>query len=61
MCHKATCGTCKKTTWFGCGRHVPSVMDDVPKESWCTCEPQVEKNGQRYPPQGTPLGSCVVS
>jgi hypothetical protein len=39
-----------KTTWQGCGSHVPNVMDNVPKEEWCGCTPQVEKEGKKYPP-----------
>ena len=26
------------------------VMDELPKESWCTCAPKVEKEGVEYPP-----------
>ncbi|KAK4137091.1 hypothetical protein BT67DRAFT_374337 [Trichocladium antarcticum] len=61
MCHKATCSTCRKATWTGCGGHIPSVLDNIPKEQWCTCEPKVEKGGQQYPPMGSMLSSCVVS
>jgi hypothetical protein len=49
-----------RATWIGCGFHVPSVMDSIPKEKWCTCEPKVEKKGQMYPPMGSPLSACVV-
>ncbi|KAF2402352.1 hypothetical protein EJ06DRAFT_580619 [Trichodelitschia bisporula] len=52
MCRKSTCETCQKKTWFGCGMHVPSVMDSIDKAEWCTCEPQVEKEGKQYPPKG---------
>ncbi|ORY07514.1 hypothetical protein BCR34DRAFT_489429 [Clohesyomyces aquaticus] len=52
MCHQATCSTCHKVTWWGCGNHVPSVMDSVPHEKWCTCEPKVEKGGKEFPPKG---------
>jgi len=51
MCHKAACSTCSKLTWFGCGQHVPSVMDAIPTEGRCTCEPKVEKDGKEYPPK----------
>ncbi|KAF2244628.1 hypothetical protein BU26DRAFT_463277 [Trematosphaeria pertusa] len=54
MCHKATCSECHKTTWWGCGNHVPGVMDKVPQGEWCTCEPKVEKGGHQYPPSGSP-------
>ena len=43
-----------KQTWFGCGAHIPSVMDQVPKDQWCKCEPQVDKEGTKYPPMGDP-------
>ena len=42
----------EKSTWWGCGQHVPMVMDTVAKESWCTCEPKVEREGVGYPPMG---------
>ncbi|GAM82420.1 hypothetical protein ANO11243_003990 [Dothideomycetidae sp. 11243] len=41
-----------KRTWWGCGAHVPAVMDDVPKDQWCACEPKVDKDGTAYPPMG---------
>ncbi|KAM0798109.1 hypothetical protein BDR22DRAFT_860500 [Usnea florida] len=54
MCKSASCDKCQKSTWWGCGLHVPSVMDKLPKEEWCTCEPKVEKEGGEgkvgYPP-----------
>ncbi|CAI6095665.1 unnamed protein product [Clonostachys chloroleuca] len=50
MCKKANCDTCKKATWWGCGSHVPMVMDTIPEEERCTCEPKVEKGGKEYPP-----------
>jgi hypothetical protein len=40
-----------KTTWRGCGSHVPSVFANIPEDQWCTCEPKVEKEGKQYPPQ----------
>ncbi|KAL2135285.1 hypothetical protein VTI74DRAFT_9165 [Chaetomium olivicolor] len=51
MCMSATCPTCTKKTWRGCGNHVPSVFADVPEDEWCTCEPKFEKDGKEYPPQ----------
>ena len=30
MCRPATCKTCGKTTWAGCGQHVDQVMAGVP-------------------------------
>ncbi|KAI2472213.1 hypothetical protein F4781DRAFT_33665 [Annulohypoxylon bovei var. microspora] len=52
MCMKATCGTCGKTTWFGCGNHIPSVLDNISSQDWCTCEPKVSVDGKEYPPKG---------
>lgn len=42
----------EKKTWFGCGQHVPMVMDKIPSPQWCQCEPKVEKEGTNYPPMG---------
>ncbi|PTB81492.1 peptidase C15, pyroglutamyl peptidase I-like protein [Trichoderma longibrachiatum ATCC 18648] len=53
MCRSAVCSTCKKQTWWGCGKHIPSVLDSVPEDSWCTCEPKVERDGKAYPPMAT--------
>ncbi|KAJ5142940.1 uncharacterized protein N7515_001727 [Penicillium bovifimosum] len=53
MCKKATCSSCKKSTWFGCGLHIPSVMDTIPEGEWCSCTPQVEKEGKKYPPKAS--------
>ncbi|OAA79721.1 hypothetical protein LEL_03207 [Akanthomyces lecanii RCEF 1005] len=50
MCKKAACDTCKKSTWWGCGSHVPMVMDTIPEEERCACEPKVERDGKQYPP-----------
>ncbi|KAF2495268.1 hypothetical protein BU16DRAFT_434206, partial [Lophium mytilinum] len=52
MCKKATCSICQKSTWWGCGNHVPSVMDSVADSERCTCEPKVTKEGKEYPPMG---------
>ncbi|WPH00532.1 Hypothetical protein R9X50_00336100 [Acrodontium crateriforme] len=59
MCRKATCGTCQKATWFGCGLHLPTVFSQIPEAERCTCEPKVEKDGVKYPPMGSPLGGVV--
>ncbi|EHA54083.1 hypothetical protein MCOR27_008522 [Pyricularia oryzae] len=50
MCMGATCGTCSKKTWRGCGSHISSAMAGVPESEWCTCEPKVEFEGTMYPP-----------
>ena len=35
MCRPATCRTCGKTTWAGCGQHVDQVRATVPADQWC--------------------------
>lgn len=35
MCSPATCRTCGKTTWTGCGQHVDQVMRNVPPAHRC--------------------------
>ncbi|WP_411283616.1 hypothetical protein [Lapillicoccus sp.] len=35
MCRPATCRTCGKTTWAGCGQHVDQVMQGVPARDRC--------------------------
>ncbi len=35
MCRAATCRTCGKTTWSGCGQHVEQVMRGVPAAQRC--------------------------
>lgn len=30
--------SCGKTTWYGCGQHIPSVMDPLQPSEKCTCE-----------------------
>ncbi|MFT5222960.1 MAG: hypothetical protein ACI867_001270 [Glaciecola sp.] len=37
MCRPATCKTCRKATWSGCGEHVDQVMRTVPKKDQCVC------------------------
>ncbi|KAI0969981.1 hypothetical protein F4678DRAFT_437234 [Xylaria arbuscula] len=40
-----------KTAWRGCGSHVSMVLDSVPADKLCTCEPKVVLGGKEYPPQ----------
>ncbi|OZF06095.1 hypothetical protein CH300_12875 [Rhodococcus sp. 15-1154-1] len=35
--HPHSCPACGKTTWAGCGRHIDSVMTNVPRSQQCTC------------------------
>jgi hypothetical protein len=43
MCGKAQCKTCSKTTWVGCGAHIPQVKASVPADQWCNCAPNDRK------------------
>ncbi|KAK9381974.1 uncharacterized protein V2V93DRAFT_366094 [Kockiozyma suomiensis] len=59
MCRPSTCNVCSGKTWYGCGLHIPSVLDSVPKSEWCTC-PKTENS--TYPPKGPgPDGGCIIS
>lgn len=40
----------EKRSWWGCGKHVPKTMDEVPEDQRCDCEPKVEREGKSYPP-----------
>ncbi|KAF2835675.1 hypothetical protein M501DRAFT_997816 [Patellaria atrata CBS 101060] len=40
-----------KATWWGCGNHVPSVMDRIPEADRCVCSPKIEREGKAYPPK----------
>lgn len=39
MCSPATCSTCGKATYTGCGQHVEQVLRGVPKSQRCACPP----------------------
>ncbi|KAF2134513.1 hypothetical protein P153DRAFT_391849 [Dothidotthia symphoricarpi CBS 119687] len=51
--HSSSNDLLDKTTWWGCGKHVPGVMQNIPSEQWCTCAPRVEREGNAYPPMGS--------
>ncbi|KAH7026524.1 uncharacterized protein B0I36DRAFT_330813 [Microdochium trichocladiopsis] len=64
MCMKASCSVCGKTSWFGCGAHIPGVLDAIPNDQWCTCTPKVEVGAKEYPPKagtGTATSSTAAS
>ncbi|KAF4456474.1 Pyroglutamyl-peptidase 1 [Fusarium austroafricanum] len=42
--------TLDKTSWWGCGSHIQTVIDNVPEADRCSCEPRVEVGGVSYPP-----------
>jgi hypothetical protein len=39
MCQRATCKTCGKATYRGCGNHVEQVLAGVPRSQRCQCGP----------------------
>jgi hypothetical protein len=45
MCRPATCKTCGKTTWAGCGQHVDQVMAGVPRGNRCPGHPNEQSSG----------------
>jgi hypothetical protein len=45
MCQRATCRTCGKATFRGCGQHVEQVLAGVPKSQRCSCSPAQRKTG----------------
>lgn len=51
MCHLATCKTCGKATWRGCGMHVQQVMAGIPKSDRCAgheAEPRTSVFGRLF-------------
>ncbi|KAI5846803.1 hypothetical protein BZA05DRAFT_341459 [Tricharina praecox] len=56
MCKKATCSACSGVTWFGCGMHIPMVMNGVPEDKWCTCPKPADSP---YPPKGS-MPACTI-
>jgi hypothetical protein len=37
MCRRIDCATCQKPSYAGCGRHIESVLGDVPVADRCKC------------------------
>ena len=48
MCRPATCPSCSKVTWAGCGQHVDQVMAGVPRQQQCTCNEQQQPAGASF-------------
>ncbi len=48
MCSPATCRSCGKATYTGCGQHVDQVLAAVPADQRCEC---------RTAPTGTASGA----
>ena len=38
MCSPATCRSCGKATYTGCGAHVDQVLRGVPRAERCGCD-----------------------
>jgi hypothetical protein len=54
MCRKATCPTCKKATWTGCGAHVDQVLRGVAPADRCTCRERGTSSGRVTPKTAKP-------
>jgi hypothetical protein len=48
MCRRATCTTCGRTTWAGCGRHVDQVLAGVAVSQRCEGHPQRAGGSPRW-------------
>jgi hypothetical protein len=51
MCRPATCRTCSKATYVGCGQHVEAVLAGVPAGERCSC-PQERRDARPTPGLG---------
>jgi hypothetical protein len=40
MCRRATCRSCGKPTYAGCGEHIEQVLGNVPLDQRCHCREQ---------------------
>ena len=49
MCRAATCKTCGKTTWAGCGQHVDQVMAGVARADRCQGHSEAERSAAAKP------------
>ena len=47
MCSPATCRTCGKATYKGCGQHVEQVLRGVPRNQRCSCTPEQKAVGRK--------------
>lgn len=45
MCQRATCKSCGKATYRGCGMHVEQVLAGIPRSERCSCPPRDTGNG----------------
>ena len=44
VCSPATCFSCGKTTWSGCGMHADAVLARVPVEARCSCHDEAPQS-----------------
>jgi hypothetical protein len=45
MCRPATCRSCGKATYAGCGMHVEQVLAGVPQSERCACDGSTKRRG----------------
>lgn len=59
MCYEVKCSTCSKTSWGGCGRHVPAVYKRIPQGEHCHCKawPGVNSGDNSA---AAPSSSCTI-
>ncbi|KAK3029125.1 hypothetical protein RJ639_038830 [Escallonia herrerae] len=62
MCYETKCSTCGKTSWGGCGRHVPSVYKRIPEGQHCQCKnwPGVNDGGSSATGDGDSRSGCTI-
>lgn len=49
MCRPATCSTCNKPTYAGCGMHIEQVLGHVPRDQRCKCREAQQQAGESKP------------
>jgi hypothetical protein len=52
MCQRITCSSCGKPSYAGCGRHIETVLGDVPPDARCRCR-ESEQATERPPKAGS--------
>lgn len=45
MCSPATCRSCGKASFTGCGMHVEQVLGGVPADQRCSCGSGTKRRG----------------
>ncbi|KAB5580870.1 hypothetical protein GE09DRAFT_455006 [Coniochaeta sp. 2T2.1] len=59
MCQRATCTKCHKLSWWGCGKHVPRVLERIDASKRCSCEPTITRDNRSYPPMAEDPGWLI--